>query len=117
MSNSLSMEEKFDRLAQKLSLQFADGDLLPLESILYLIGVQELGKGFLPFSKDDKINLMHIAVCKLLEPFGYYRLSNTDADGWPHYETLVPLPSLALNEQTKLMKEAVVLYFENHPLQ
>ncbi|MCM2302885.1 MAG: hypothetical protein NDI80_09705 [Flavobacteriaceae bacterium] len=114
MDISLSLEEKYTQLVKKLSDQFADGDIMKIEAILYLIGVQEFGKGFLPFSKDDKINLMHIAVCKIFEPYGYYRLSNTDSDGWPHYETLIPLPSLALNEQTNLMKEAVVKYFENN---
>lgn len=112
MSPTLTIEEKYSQLVKNLSEQFADGDTLKIESILYLIGVQELGKGFLQFSKDDKINLMHIAVCKIFEPYGYYRLSSTDNDGWPHYETLVPLPSLALNDQTNLMKEAVVNYFE-----
>ena len=112
MSPTLTIEEKYSQLVKNLSEQFADGDTLKIESILYLIGVQELGKGFLQFSKDDKINLMHIAVCKIFEPYGYYRLSSTDNDGWPHYETLIPLPSLALNDQTNLMKEAVVNYFE-----
>lgn len=114
MNTTLTIEEKYSLLVKKLSEQFADGDIMKIESILYLIGVQELGKGFLQFSKDDKINLMHIAVCKIFEPYGYYRLSNTDSDGWPHYETLIPLPSLALNDQTNLMKEAVVKYFENN---
>lgn len=114
MNNTISIEEKYTLLVKKLSDQFADGDLLKIESILYLIGVQELGKGFIPFSKDDKINLMHIAVCKIFEPYGYYRLSTTDNEGWPHYETLIPLPSMALDEQTNLMKEAVIKYFEQN---
>ncbi|MCM2302690.1 MAG: hypothetical protein NDI80_08715, partial [Flavobacteriaceae bacterium] len=69
MSTIITIEEKYSQLVKKLSEQFADGDIMKIESILYLIGVQEFGKGFLPFSKDDKINLMHIAVCKIFEPY------------------------------------------------
>jgi hypothetical protein len=112
MDSNKSLDDKYSQLVKKLSEQFADGDIMKIESILYLIGVQELGKGFIQFSKDDKINLMHIAVCKIFEPYGYYRLNTKDSEGWPHYETSIPLPSLALNEQTNLMKEAVVKYFE-----
>ena len=61
--------------------------------------------------KDDKINLMHIAICRLLEPFGYYRFDYQDEDGWPHYEMIEQLPSLKAGEQSLLMKEAIVQYF------
>ena len=39
---------------------------MDLQSTLFLIGVQELGKGFGKFSKKEKLDLMHIAVCKVL---------------------------------------------------
>lgn len=35
----------------------------PVETMLFLIGVQELGSGKQKYSKDDKVNLIHIAVC------------------------------------------------------
>ena len=37
-----------------------------LNGLLFLIGVQELGKGWREFSKDEKQDLMHIATCKLM---------------------------------------------------
>jgi len=86
--------------------------VLDLDSIIFLIGVQELGQGFRKFSKDEKINVMHIAICRLLEPFGYYEFDFFDPDGWPHYKVVDPLPNLKPGEQTVLMKEAVVMYFE-----
>lgn len=86
--------------------------MLDLDSIIFLIGVQELGQGFRKFSKDEKINVMHIAICRLLEPFGYYEFDFFDPDGWPHYKVVDPLPNLKPGEQTVLMKEAVVMYFE-----
>lgn len=112
MNATRSIEEKYTLLVKKLSLQFADGDTIKLDAILYLIGVQELGKGFIPFSKDDKLNLMHIAICKIFEPSGYYKFTHHDEDSWPHYDLLKPLPMLEVEEQAIFMKEAIVLYFE-----
>ena len=98
-------------LQRKLSNQFADGDLLDLDAMIYLVGVQELGQYHRRFKKDDKIALMHIAICRLLEPYGYYEFEYFDADGWPHYKLLEALPTLKAGEQSVLMKEALVSYF------
>ena len=84
-----------------------------LESILFLIGVQELGQGYRTFKKDEKLNLMHIAICKLLEPYGYYEFDFFDEEGWPHYKIVTELPNLKPGEQTILMKEAILTYFES----
>jgi hypothetical protein len=108
-----NLKEKWEYLVETLSDQFAEGDDLNLDSIIYLIGVQELGQGQRRFKKDEKINLMHIAICKLLEPFGYYEFDYFDEDGWPHYNMLTELPNLKPGEQTVLMKEAIVIYFES----
>jgi len=112
MSNNNNLKEKWDFLVHQLNTQFADGDELNLDGIIYLIGVQELGQGHRPFKKDEKINLMHIAICKLLEPFGFYEFDFYDNDGWPHYKTITELPTLKPGEQTILMKEAIIGYFE-----
>lgn len=115
MSRS-DLKEDWDKIVQLLSVKFNEGDLLNLEGVLYLIGVQELGKGKQKFKKDEKVNLMHIAICRLLEPFGYYEFDFFDKDGWPHYKNLKDLPSLKSGEQTVLMKEAVVMYFRERKL-
>ena len=88
----------------------------PVETLLFLIGVQELGSGKQKYTKDDKINLLHIAVCRLLEPFGYYKFSHYDDDGYPHFEELQPLPTLKPNEQQLLMKKAIIQYFIDEEL-
>ena len=99
-----------------LATKFGDGEKLNVDAIIYLIGVQELGQGAREFKKDDKVNLMHIAICRLLEPFGYYEFEFYDADGWPHYKALEELPPLKTGEQTVLIKEAIVLYFKAQEL-
>ncbi len=87
-----------------------------IDTLLFLIGIQELGSGKQKYSKDDKLNLIHIAVCRLLEPFGYYRFSHYDEDGYPHFETLDELPDLKPNEQQILMKKAIIQYFIDEEL-
>lgn len=111
MSRDEQLKQRWDTLVDILSKRFADGDMLDLDAIIYLIGVQELGKIKKKFKKDEKINLMHIAICRLLEPYGYYEFSFFDEDGWPHYTVKEQLPSLKAGEQSVLMKEAIVNYF------
>ena len=110
--NSTNLKDQWDYLVKELTQQFSEGDVLNLDGIIYLIGVQELGQGKRLFKKDEKVNLMHVAICKLLEPYGYYEFDFFDKDGWPHYKILTDLPSLKPGEQTVLMKEAIVNYFE-----
>ena len=107
-----NLRKRWELLVAKLTDQFADGDELNMDGIIYLIGVQELGKGNIDFKKDEKVNLMHIAICKLLEPYGYYEFDYFDNDSWPHYKIMTELPNLKPGEQTVLMKEAIINYFD-----
>ena len=116
MSRDQKLKENYDKLLVILAAKFGDGEILNLDAIIYLIGVQELGKGAVEFQKDDKVNLLHIAICRLLEPFGYYEFDYFDEQGWPHYKTLEELPTLKAGEQTILMKEAIVFYFKEREL-
>ena len=111
MSRDETLKEHWDLLIAKLSAKFAEGEILDLDAIIYLIGVQELGQPHKKFQKDEKINLMHIAICRLLEPYGYYEFDFFDEDGWPHYTIKEKLPNLKAGEQSVLMKEAIVQYF------
>jgi hypothetical protein len=111
MARDEQLKQRWNVLTEKISARFGDGEKLDLEAIIYLIGVQELGKIKKRYKKDDKINLMHIAICRLLEPYGYYEFDHFDKDGWPHYNVKEQLPPLKAGEQSVLMKEAIVHYF------
>jgi len=111
MARDEVLKQRWEELVAFLSKRFAEGETLDLDAIIYLIGVQELGKIGLNFKKDEKINLMHIAICRLLEPFGYYKFDYFDKEGWPHYSVIEQLPPLKAGEQSVLMKEAIVQYF------
>lgn len=103
------IELRFQKLLKKLDDRFGGG--LDVQSILFLIGVQELGQGYRQFKKDEKVDLMHVAVCTVLMPTGYYEFVGRDEDGWPHFELKKPLPELNEKEQEHLMKEAILEYF------
>jgi len=111
MSRDILLKERWELVVQKLSNQFADGELMDLDAIIYLIGVQELGQLHREYKKDHKLDLMHVAICKLLEPYGYYEFDFFDDEGWPHYKVKEQLPHLKAGEQSVLMKEAIVNYF------
>jgi hypothetical protein len=83
-----------------------------LNAVLFLIGVQELGKGKKTFSKEEKQDLMHIGICKVLSLAGYYELEGLDQEGWPHWVLVKKLPHFDLLEQEKLLKIHVMEYFE-----
>jgi len=104
-----SFEDQWKELEERIAKDFG-GDL-DVQGILFLIGVQELGKGAQKFTKDQKLDVIHIAICRVLEPFGFYELSHSDQDGWSHYNSLKPLPNLKAGEQLKLMKQAILEYF------
>lgn len=84
-----------------------------MNGVLMIIGVQELGQGPQEFSKEQKQDLMHIAVCKVLSLSGYYIYEGNDEEGWPHYALAKPLPAFNLFEQENFLKDHILLYFQS----
>ena len=116
MTESHTLQERWIKLEEKLAVQF--GKKPNMEAILFLVGVNEY-KGRIPkikFSKEQKQDLMHVAVCTLLSRSGYYELEGYDEEGWPHFKQLKPLPEMNAFEQENFLKDHVLLYFEMHNL-
>ncbi len=87
-------------------------DNLPdLNGVLFLVGIQELGRWKEKFTKEEKQDLMHIAVCRLLSYDGYYEFVGRDGDGWPHFNALKVLKVKGVKEQERLLKEKLIYYF------
>ena len=107
----LDQERKWNSLLEALN-DIIGKKPKDLNGVLFLIGVQELGKGNLNFSKEEKQDLMHIGICKVLSLSGYYQLDGIDADGWPHWRVTKKLPHFDLLDQEKLLKIHVMEYFE-----
>jgi hypothetical protein len=83
-----------------------------MDGILFLIGIQELGSGKQDFTKEQKQDLMHIAVCTLLAQSGYYVLDGYDEENWPHFTQLKALPDFNTYEQENFLKDHALLYFQ-----
>lgn len=105
--------EKWAHLVSKLAVEFGT-EHPDVKSILFLIGVQELGKGPRRFSKRQKEELMHIANCRLFSELGYYELEGLDQDGWPHWKNVKKIPNYTVFEQELLIKQLIIHYFEEH---
>ncbi len=101
---------RWKELQEKLAEDF-DSDTPDLKVVLFLIGVQELGKGPGKFSKRQKEELMHIATCRLLSEMGFYELEALDQDGWPHWKLVKQIPAYAGLEQEMLLKSLAITYF------
>ena len=110
------INERWKQLQERISIDF-DSDTPDMKVILFLIGVQELGKGPAKFSKRQKEELMHIATCRLFSEMGFYELEGTDQDGWPHWTLIKPIPAYTLLEQEMIMKSLIISYFDtiNNP--
>ncbi len=111
-SSLKELEGRWKKLIAQLETQFGDG--LDLQGVLMLVGVQELGKGYKKFNKDQKLEVLHIAICTLLEPYGYYRFEGTDEDGYPHWTLEESLPPLKPGQQAFLLKQSLLDYFSEY---
>lgn len=87
-----------------------------LNAILFLIGLNELGQIREKWSKEEKQDLMHLAICALFEDDGYFELETFDQDGWPHYIATAKLPKTKLRDQEDLLKKKIIQYFEEKDL-
>ncbi len=102
----------YQRVRHLIQERFRRPALPDLNALLFLIGVQELGRWQEDFTKEEKRDLMHVAVCRLLSEDGHYRFVGRDADGWPHYELTSKIPPTDLGGQERLLKEKIIGYFE-----
>jgi hypothetical protein len=84
-----------------------------MNALLFLIGIQELGFIQEEFTKEEKQDLMHIAICRLLEPEGYFEFEGYDADGWPHYKPKQAFTQSGVKEQEEILKEKIIYYFRH----
>ncbi|GHB39876.1 hypothetical protein [Mongoliitalea lutea] len=111
LKRDLELEKRWSKLLMGLE-ELIGKKPKDLNGVLFLIGVQELGQGNKTFSKEEKQDLMHIAICKVLSLAGFYELDYIDQEGWPHWKLLKKLPHFDILEQEKLLKIQVLEYFE-----
>lgn len=99
------------RIRHYIKDRLATEGLPDLNAILFLIGIQELGFVKESFSKEEKQDLMHLAVCRLLSEDGHFEFVGLDADGWPHYRQVLSVKTQGVEQQETLLVEKVIAYF------
>jgi len=112
MNVSDDLQSRWWNLEAKLMERF--GKKPDMEAVLFLIGLQETGFVRKKITKEQKQDLMHVAVCTLLSQSGFYILEGKDEEGWPHFKQLKEIPALQLIEQENFLKDHVLLYFEKN---
>ena len=112
MQANEDLQVRWWKLEEQLMERF--GKKPDMEAILFLIGIQEFGQIRRKFTKEQKQDLMHVAVCSLMAQSGYYELEGVDTEGWPHFKQLKPLPVMNMIEQENFLKDHVLLYFERN---
>jgi hypothetical protein len=106
------LQQRWWDLEAKLVERF--GKKPDLETILFLIGIQEFGQVREKFTKEQKQDLMHVAICSLLSQSGYYELEKIDEERWPHFKQLKAMPDMSTAEQENFLKDHILLYFQTH---
>jgi hypothetical protein len=104
------LQQRWWNLEAKILERF--GKKPDVEAVLFLIGMQETGFVRKDISKEQKQDLMHVAICTVLNPSGYYVSEGNDEDGWPHFKQLKELPVMNTYEQENFLKDHILLYFE-----
>lgn len=105
------LEFEWLRVRHWIKNRFDRKELPDLNAVLYLIGIQELGRAQEKFTKEEKQDLMHIAICHLLSEEGYFEFEGMDADGWPHWKPLIPVDIKGVDAQEALLRRKVIEYF------
>lgn len=106
----MDTDEKLHAIALRLAEYFSPDAPVDIPALLFVAGLQVFGRPAAPLSREDKTALMHIGACAVLEPYGYYRMTGRDVQGYPQYESVRPLDA-SQAENGDLLKEALVKYF------
>lgn len=99
------------RVRHWVKARFDRKELPDMNAILFLVGMQEVGKYQPKYTKEEKQDLMHVAVCHLMTEDGYFEFEGLDADGWPHWRQTAPFAVKGLEAQERLLRQKVVEYF------
>ncbi len=84
-----------------------------IEAILFLIGIQARARGYEPkLAKDRKQDLIMEGTYCVFETLDLYRRVGMDAEGFWIWERTRPLPDLSVEDQEKMLRLAILRYFE-----
>lgn len=110
MEIEIELDKKWKQVELFVKERF--DEMIDQQTILFIIGLQELGKILEEVKKEQKIDIIHIGICTVLGQYGYYQSIGIDSDGWPHFKSVKKIPNEGTDFQEKLMKKAIIDYFD-----
>ncbi len=110
MENTIN--NNWEELLLKISKKF--NVLADFNFLLFLIGIQERGQGYQNYSKDEKMDMINLARCKLFEQKGFYKQKGFDEEGWPEFEVVKKVEDLLPSEREGILKKAMMEYFDKN---
>lgn len=108
------MENKdsgWEELLLKVSKKF--NVLADFDFLLFLIGIQERGTGYMKYSKEEKMDLINLARCILFEQKGFYTCNGVDDAGWPTFDVVHEINDIPPSERESILKEAMMNYLND----
>jgi hypothetical protein len=106
------LHQRWDEFVLKASYHFKV--TANLEFLLFIMGIQESGQGIKAYSKQEKMDIITLARCRLLEMSGFVKQTGTDNEGWPTFDVLKDENELLPSERDKMQKENLMAYFDTH---
>ncbi len=110
-SDDDALQRRWDALVERLGERF--GQKPGLEGVLFLIGIQSRGRGYEPkLKKERKQALIMEGTWCAFESIGLYQRVGADENGAWIWQPQADLPHLDVEEQEKLLRTAVLSYFD-----
>ncbi len=113
-ADAAALELQWRRLQDWVAEQF--GREAGIEGVLFLIGVQEHGRGFEPdLAKEAKERLIMEGTYCVFETLGVYERVGMEKDGYWIWERRINHPpDLSVDQQETLLRTAILRYFDTH---
>jgi len=110
----LNVGEAWEKVLEFMKNRFEkDADV---KAILFVIGLRELATKKTKFTKEEKQDLMNLALCTIMTPDGYFNVKHLDKEGWPVWEQIKPFPVMNNKDQEEFIKLHIIKYFMEEKL-
>tara|TARA_B100000963_G_scaffold281310_1_gene249801 strand:+ start:574 stop:900 length:327 start_codon:yes stop_codon:yes gene_type:complete len=94
------------------SFHFDNIERPDVDSILFVVGLQELNFKTGKLNKDQKLDVIHICLFVVFIPYGYCELVGRDSEGWIHFKSVKKFPNLNAEDQEIMIKEVILDYYK-----
>ncbi len=77
----------------------------------FFVGMQEYGHGICCYSKDEKLALIKVGLCKVFSYVGLFEFKGYVGDGWPRWGQVQGSVMPAIEKQEELIKTGLISFF------